>query len=129
MFEELVILHFSKVPGVQVTGCQVILKAHYLGVYLAALRGKSLYRNLGSRIPSDQEKQALLSDLGAYLKQPLPQPAVQVVPLKHTAGTAAHLLVNVPSKQWVKKLVEQGVLLPNRGGIYLGFEEPKLARK
>jgi hypothetical protein len=51
---------------------------------------------------------------------------VQVVPLKHTAGTAAHLLVNEPSKQWVKKLVEQGVLLPNRGGIYLGFEEPKL---
>jgi hypothetical protein len=98
-------------------------------VYLVTLRGKSVYRDLGSRIPSDQEKQTLKSDLGAYVKQPLPQPAVQVVPLKHTAGTAAHLLVNVPSMQWVKKLVEQGLLLPNRGGIYLGFEEPKLAQK
>ena len=121
-------LRFTKVQGVQVAGCQVILPASYLGVYLAALRSCSVYR-LGSRIPTAQEIAALQSDITAYVKQPLPQPAVQVVPLKHTAGTAAHLLVNVPSKSWMKKLVEQGVVLPNRGGIYIRFEEPKMARK
>ena len=129
MFSERVLLRFTKVQGVQVAGWQVVMKAHYLGVYLAALRGKSVYRNLGSRIPSVQEQQALQADLAAHIKQPLPQPAVQVVPLKPSTGTVAHLLVSVPSKQWVKKLVEQGLVLSSRGGIYLGFEEPKLARK
>lgn len=118
---------FSKPHRVQVCGQQVMLLASYVGKLLAGFRQISEYQLGGKRVPSQDELQQITQLLESSLGR-LPQPAVQLVPLtRKPAGQAAHLLVRVPTAAMAKKLVKEGISLPN--GNFLRFEQPKLTQK
>jgi hypothetical protein len=104
-----------------------MLTAAYVGLLLAGVRGVGRYALGGQRVPSAAEIQQVKAQLEASLGMRLPDPAVQLVPLKRTAaGQAAHLLVQVPTAAVAKQLVEQGVSLHNR--LYLRFAKHKFKK-
>jgi hypothetical protein len=107
-----------------------MLTAGYVGLFLANVRGVSKYALGGQRVPTVAEMQQLKQrlELSLFYIIRLPEPAVQLVPLKRTsAGQAAHLLVQVPTKAVAKQLVEQGVSLPNE--LFLRFAWHKFDRQ
>ncbi|WIA35953.1 hypothetical protein OEZ86_004331 [Tetradesmus obliquus] len=100
------VISFSSPNSVQLRGQQVMLLAKYVELLLAGVRGVAPYALSGQRVPTVAEIQQIRQQLEASLGGRLPEPAVQLVPLKRTAaGQAAHLLVQVPSAAVAKQLV------------------------
>eukprot|EP00877_Chromochloris_zofingiensis_P012345 jgi/Chrzof1/7364/Cz02g21040.t1 len=108
---------FRPVPAIQLTGHQVILTANYLGCFLAHCRGIS-YRE--HALQHKQSPPVCNSNRAAA--GPTIGPDLQIVPLKKTAGQAAHVLINVPSPEAAERLVSKGTL--SKSGVFLAFEMP-----
>eukprot|EP00877_Chromochloris_zofingiensis_P004800 jgi/Chrzof1/14320/UNPLg00593.t1 len=121
-------LMFRPVPAIQLTGHQVVLTANYLGCFLAHCRGISRYKLQGACTPTQAELTSLQHVIEQQVGQLLPTvgPDLHIVPLKKTAGQAAHVLINLPSLEAAERLVSKGIL--SKSGVFLAFEMPKMGK-